>query len=541
MPSVPGRKRRPSWAVGAAGLAVILAAGPATADVKRYALLIGANRGEPHEVTLRYAESDVHAVAETLLKLGGFPGDHIVRLTAPTASKVRGALVDLNLSIQQDVRGGGEAVLFVYYSGHADGQTLHLGGTELPTEEFSKLVRLSPAKLKILLLDACRTGTLTRVKGGRQIAPFQIGVQDQLRNEGYAIITSSAAGEDAQESDALRSSIFTHHFLAALRGPGDANGDGLVTLGEAYGYASEQALKTSMATIVGSQHATFDYDLRGRADPILTDVRTTGDLAQLVLVTPGEYLVTSVGTSAVGAVDGVIVEAFVKTPRRPVLLPPGPVRVRMRTRTNVYEADLTLRTGETLTLAAEAMRPIPLAQVVRKGETEVVWAHGPTAGALLHGPLQSGLSPMLGVQVGWAVDLPRITLVPRLGLSTGRADALPGSVTRHTLSELGLEVAGLYIFDVGRLSLAPMASVGWSVFRQTLELPDVQITRPQALVTALGAWGAWPIGRGFTLEGSIELVNFYLRHQESRNGIEANAPRLGTLTYRSTLGLAYKY
>src|SRR5215207_11023690 len=183
-------------------LAIALLAAPATvrAEVKRYAFLLGSNRGAAHEVPLRYAESDVDAVAQVLTDLGGFPSERVVRLQAASAPRVRKALMDLILTIQRDLRTGGEAVLFTYYSGHADAQNLHLGGSELPTEEISNLVRLSQAKLKVLLVDACRSGALTQVKGGRPVAAFQIGVQDLLRNEGYAIITSSSAGEDAQES-----------------------------------------------------------------------------------------------------------------------------------------------------------------------------------------------------------------------------------------------------------------------------------------------------------------------------------------------------
>ena len=234
---------------GLLALAVLAAPAAALAEVKRYAFLVGANRGAAHEVPLRYAESDVNAVAQVLTDLGGFPSERVVRLQGATAPRVRAALMELILTIQRDLRGGGEAVLFAYYSGHADAQNLHLGGTELPTEEISNLVRLSQAKLKVLLLDACRSGALTQVKGGRPVPPFQIGVQDLLRNEGYAIITSSTAGEDSQESQGLRSSVFTHHFLGGLRGLADLNGDRLVTLGEAYSYASEQTLKTSMNTV----------------------------------------------------------------------------------------------------------------------------------------------------------------------------------------------------------------------------------------------------------------------------------------------------
>src|SRR5436190_13523761 len=117
-------------AIATATLVAALAP-PARAEVKRYALLVGANHGQAQEAALRYAETDIEAVAATLSQVAGFDSERVVRLTAPTAARVRGALVDLSLAIQEQVRAGHEAVLFVYYSGHSDAQNLHLGATDL--------------------------------------------------------------------------------------------------------------------------------------------------------------------------------------------------------------------------------------------------------------------------------------------------------------------------------------------------------------------------------------------------------------------------
>jgi hypothetical protein len=530
------------FAVAALILGGLLRAAPASAEVKRYALLVGANRGHPSEVQLRYAESDVHGVAETLSQLAGFQSERIVRLVAPTPARVRGALVDLNLTIQQEVRGGHEAILFVYFSGHSDAQNLHLGANDLSSEELSKLVRLSPAKLKVLLLDSCRSGALTRVKGGRQVAPFQIGVDNQLRFEGYAVITSSTAGEDAQESDALRSSVFTHHFLAALRGPADVNRDRLVTLGEAYSYAYEQALKTSMTTLAGSQHATYDYDLRGRADPVMSDLRNSGDQANLTLASTGEYLVMSADSSAV------IVEANIKTPNTVVVLPAERYQVRLRTRTNVYQGEVALRAGQTQTVDGSVLRPLPIAQVIRKGETEASLAVGPTIAGSVQGPLGSGFSPMYGVQVGCAFELPRVTLMPRLGWSLGRSVRPPSSVASHDLTQLSAELTALYVFDWNHLSIAPLVSVGWGMLHHRVQYSGSCVgegcridVRPNALITTVGAWVLFPLGRGFALEGTVELANFFSRRQQELKEINFGAPRLGIQTYRTSLGIGYRY
>ena len=530
-------------AVAAIILGLTVAAGEASAQVRRYAFLVGANQGAAHETPLRYAESDVKAVAETLIDLGGFESERVVQLRAPSAERLRKALLDLVLTIQRDLRGGGEAVLFAYYSGHADAQNLHLGGTEMPSEELHSLVRLSQAKLKVLLVDACRSGALTRVKGGRPAAPFQIGVQDMLGNEGYALITSSSAGEDAQESEALRSSVFTHHFLNGLRGLADSNGDRLVTLGEVYGYASEQTLKSSIQTVAGTQHATYYYDHRGRADPVLSDLRRQGDRAELVLVTPGEYLLMD---SASGAL---LVEAGVKTARTPLQIGPGRYRVRARTRDRVFEADVALVAGEKRLLQTAEMRPVPLAQLVRKGEAAgaVRLASGPTIAGTIHGPLGVGFSPMTGVQLGWAFELPHLSLIPRVSLSRGRANAPTGSVRSHSLREITAELAALYVFDIGRLALAPMLSAGWGHYQQRLDLATCtpttcqEVSNPQGLITTVGGWSAFALGGGFTIEASLELAIFYLRRQSGTGSPDASAPRTGTLTYRTGLGIGYRY
>jgi hypothetical protein len=46
-----------------------------------------------------------------------------------------------------------------------------------------------------------------------------------------------SSGEAAQEWSFLRGSLFTHHLLAALRGAADIDGDGRVSLSEAYTHA----------------------------------------------------------------------------------------------------------------------------------------------------------------------------------------------------------------------------------------------------------------------------------------------------------------
>lgn len=510
---------------------------PAHGAVQRYALLIGVNEGHAQDPRLQFAESDVDNVAQTLEAVGGFRSDRIVRLKNATAEQTRNAVVDLNLLIQRDVNAGTEAVLFVYFSGHGAGGELHMRGTTLATEELSKLVKLSAAKLKLLMLDACRAGSLTRVKGGRQVAPFQIGMAEQLRNEGFAIITSSAAGEDAQESDTLQSSVFTHHFLGGLRGLADANRDGLVTLGEAYGYAYAQSLRSSMTTVVGSQHATFDYDLRGRADPVLANLNAAHAEAELVLRDPGDYLI------APASGPGALVEAHATESNTRLRLPAGIYGVRMRTPRRILQTDVALTAAHSTWLTADEMTALPPALAVRKGEVAATLVHGPSLAGSMHGPVANGFSSTVGAQLGWAFEFPSITVMPRFGLGRAEPVRLPEQILSHELTELSLDVAALYVFDLAGVSVAPLAALGSAMFSQTIERLDGSTTaRPWALMTSVGAWANWPLAKGFSLETSAELAAFFVRRQSENNAAGVTStPQSGSATYRVSVGLGYRY
>ena len=62
------------------------------------------------------------------------------------------------------------------------------------------------------------------------------------------MLASSSGSELSQESETLRSSYFTHHLLVGMRGAGDANRDGQVSIDEAYRYAYHQTLLATAET-----------------------------------------------------------------------------------------------------------------------------------------------------------------------------------------------------------------------------------------------------------------------------------------------------
>jgi len=239
--------------------------GLAAAGVLRHALIVGANDGGGALDPLRYAELDAQRMAEVLVDLGGFEAPYITVLYAPTAEELKDAI----RSHAQMAGSFDEDLFLFYYSGHADARGLRLDAELYTFETLKADIRNMPAEMKLGVLDACRSGTITRLKGAQVTAPFL--VQEELPAEGEAWMTATSADEEAQESDQLRGSFFTHYLLSGLRGAADS-GDGEVSLDEAYRYAFDRVVDRTGGTEAGAQHPNFDYKLKGQGDVPLTAV-----------------------------------------------------------------------------------------------------------------------------------------------------------------------------------------------------------------------------------------------------------------------------
>jgi hypothetical protein len=314
--------------------------GVARADVERFAVIVGDNAGPADEQRLRFAETDAERVGELLGEVGGVPDENQVVLRGKNAEQVRRALIATNERIRIGQRAGRQAVLFVYYSGHGDADALHLGDSRLDLRELEALVRGSSAEIRILVIDACRSGALTRVKGGTPAPPIALAGDDTLGGEGVVELTASAAGEDAQESDDLAGSFFTHYLLSGLRGAADDDGDQIVTVAEAFRYTRDQTILASARTLGGVQHPTFHYDLRGRADLVLADLGKDATRGRLSLPGTATWLV--VRNDAQGTIVG---EIGAQAAPRTLSLRPGRYLVRGRTRDALLEGTVDVASG----------------------------------------------------------------------------------------------------------------------------------------------------------------------------------------------------
>lgn len=504
---------RPAALAAAACGLVIASAAPAEARVERFAVLIGNNAGEKSEVELRYAENDAAKMYDVLKDLGGFPPANLVLLRSEGAETVRSTLIAMNDRVRAAVSSPDTDVLYlVYYSGHADTNALHLGPTPLSLTEFEQLVRGSAASARLLIVDSCRSGALTRVKGGASAPPFTIKLDQRLAGQGMVTLTSSSGNEDAQESDELKGSFFTHAFVSGLLGTADADRDGAVSLEEAYRQAYESTLRATSRTWAGAQHPTFRYDFRGQGQLILTKLPVHASLRGVLQFPRGRsYLVmrdSSEGPVAaeVGASDAT----------RTLSLRPGGYFVRGRGPDFLLEGKIEAEAGQTIDVGDERLSRVTFARLVRKGGGVSESAHGPVAGYQLRTPLVKGSSLCHGGFVGYAIELQHFGIAPRLSAyhSAFRTEHLTASN-----DELGLDVRLSRAWDLPVVTLGLGVDIGLSVMRQRFETPGLAPDR-HSLAGAFSAVAGANVDllRGFYL--SVEAAAQTYLFNQQRAGSE---------------------
>ena len=241
--------------------------------INRYVVAVSANNGGAGRPVLRYAESDARSFAKVLKEMGGVLPQNVILVKEPSVNDLQKEFANLDAKILQDKSSSGRDEVLVYYSGHADEKGLRLGEETYAWKDLRNRIDALSADVKIAVIDACGSGAITRVKGGKAVPAFMVDQSSDMK--GYAFITSSTQDESSQESDKLKGSFFTHSLVSGLRGAGDLSSDGKVTLSEAYQFAFNETLQKTETTLGGAQHPSRDMNLAGTGDVVMTDLRAT--------------------------------------------------------------------------------------------------------------------------------------------------------------------------------------------------------------------------------------------------------------------------
>ncbi len=483
------------------GLVVLIMVAASTqAETIRFAVVVGNNAGRGALPPLRYAEADAGKFARVLLELGDVSAEHLQLLQGRPVKDLEQALqrvreqIDLARRVPEN-----RAVLFFYYSGHSDGEGLELGNEVLLYSRLKSIIA-GVGDVRVVVVDACRSGAGFREKGGQPAEPFALKLTDNLQSTGDAYIASSSESEAALESNEVLGSIFTHHFVSGLRGVADISGDRLVTLGEAYRYAYDQTVARTVLLPAGVQHPSYDYKLSGTGELVLSTLQRA--TAQLVLPAGTERgVVTDVLR------DQVIAE--IATPAaREIALPAGEYGVRVFKSGQSFGGRVALAEGSRREVKWEELRLLDNStQVAQKGafvaqtlaESDI-WPEQRLVG------LSLGIVPAiaaLGLQ-----GMGRIGFEPRL--APGVSFALVGATTaRGSVSESAVEarVGWRYAWRFGLLWLGLGAELGpaliWQQTGSGVLFSFAGVAAPRASVRLL-------VGGPFviTLEGEAAMALF---------------------------------
>lgn len=515
-------------------VALLLVAAPAAAKIERFAVLIGDNVGAPDDVELRYAESDAGRMYDVLKDLGGFAPTNLIVLRGEPADVIRQTLITMNDRVRQAMAAPDTQVLFVvYYSGHADASALHAAGTRLDVRQVEQLVRGSAASFRVLILDSCRSGALTRVKGGSPAPPVNVRLDARLAGEGVVFLTSTAANEDAQEADALKGSFFTHYLASGLMGAADENGDGVVDLEEAYRHAYDATIRATSKTFAGTQHPTFQYELRGHGKIALTSPAASSAARATVVLPPGRsYLLFS------GSGSGpVVAEVTERDTTRRLSVKPGPYFIRGRAADALLEAEVVLTPGGTLDATDDHFTRIAYARLVRKGSSEHTVSQGPQAGYRFRTGLDRGSAICHGLFAGWAIESEHLSFAPRL--SACRA-TFSNDVLTTTQDQLDVELRVSHAWDLPRITLDLGASLGAGILHQSFTTRGMAPDRTSFLgeiSVGLGATFDLPVGLYALTEVSAQTYFF-----EQQEGQTTSATSLAAaFAVRPTFGIGKRF
>ena len=215
-------------------------------SVRIWAVVVGIATYQ-HMPSLHYTDDDAYQFYAFLKSPegGALPDGQLKILIDEDATRenILGALRNVLLKADEN-----DVVMF-YFSGHG------VEGAFIPADfdgynyrlyhdEIRNIFEQSNAKHKLILGDACHSGTLSGSEKSDLLAARE-PVQDMLKkyyeafencNGGMALLMSSKGVEVSLEDSGLRSGVFSYFLIRGMKGEADADDDKIVTIEELFNY-----------------------------------------------------------------------------------------------------------------------------------------------------------------------------------------------------------------------------------------------------------------------------------------------------------------
>ncbi|MBN1798901.1 MAG: caspase family protein [Spirochaetales bacterium] len=337
-------------------------AGSKSVTVIRYGLIIGANNGGPDRTNLQYATKDAESFNTVMQEMGGLsPGNNILLLN-PDITRIEHSFTAIKRLIVHQKKSAMRQEFIFYYSGHSDEEGLLIGEQKLSYKRLRELITTVPSDVRIAVIDSCASGVFIRAKGGVKKAPFMVDTSTEMK--GYAFLTSSSETESAQESDKIKASFFTHYLISGLRGAADVSQDQVVTLNEAYHYTFKETLARTEKTQHGPQHPSYDIQLSGTGDLVLTDLReVTASLIIEENILGRIYIRNPKG-------DLIVELNKITQNKMEIGLSPGSYHITIDDNTAYYQADVHLAEGKKTNLYAKNLERLYSESTYARGDID---------------------------------------------------------------------------------------------------------------------------------------------------------------------------
>lgn len=193
-----------------------------------------------HMPPLKYTDDDAYRMyAFYKSPEGGSILDNNIKLLIDedaTYSNIKNALSEISESASSTDN------IIIFFSGHGlKGSFLPIDfdgeNNKLTHEEINNILNKSKANLRLLIADACHSGSIVSMKGVDGYASISNYYKDLKTDKpGFALILSSKSEETSLESSGLRQGVFSHFLIRGLNGEADSNMDFKVTVQELYDF-----------------------------------------------------------------------------------------------------------------------------------------------------------------------------------------------------------------------------------------------------------------------------------------------------------------
>jgi hypothetical protein len=469
---------------------------PGKDTIRRLALVIGANNGGPGREKLRYAVSDAKAMIRVLENLGGVSADDSRLLVEPSRETLLWETGRLRERLDRLRPEQSRLEVFIYYSGHSDEDSLLLGREKVSYRELRVQLQALAADVRIAILDSCASGAFIRAKGGQKRPPFLFDAANDMK--GFAVMTSSSADEASQESERIRGAFFTRTLITGLRGAADASHDGRVTLNEAYQYAFNETLRQTEKTAAGPQHPSYNIQMSGTGDVVITDVRRGESVLTLGKEVSGRIFIHDQAN--------VLVMEFQKPADTDMALSldKGRYRLIVVTDSDIREAEVELAAGESRELDGGQFIRTEIIDAIARGDQTIKSEGWPEVKKKLH--FYAHFYGKLSRYEGHWTFMPGMQLGARLGRSlafglVGFGRVGPEANSRPPFWGLAVDYA---LLEKGRLGLR-LRTVAGLMYK---DKEDEQ-AKLLSLVVEPGFGLSWALSHriNLTTQVSLDFVN----------------------------------